>query len=84
MCVCVCVCVRVCVCACVRVCVSARSVTLHINYLMTFSSCMLCSAWARTTKRGFSLPVSGQRLIMFFGELIMSRIQNDVIAVLIL
>ena len=35
-------------------------------------------------KGGFSLPVSGQRLIMFFGELIISRIQNDVIAVLIL
>ena len=46
--------------------------------------CVTYSAWARTTKRGFSLPVSGQRLIMFFGELIMSRIQNDVIAVLIL
>ena len=30
---------------------------------------------------GFPLPVSGQRLIVFFGELIMSRIQNDVIAV---
>ena len=42
------------------------------------------SAWARNKKRGFSLPVSGQRLIMFFDELIMSRIQNDVIAVLIL
>ena len=42
------------------------------------------SAWARTTKRVFSLPVSGQMLIMFFGELIMSRIQNDVIAVWIL
>ena len=42
------------------------------------------SAWARTTKRGVSLPVSGQRLIMFFGKLIMSRTQNDVIAVWIL
>ena len=31
--------------------------------------------------KGFSLPVSGQRIIMFFVELIMSRIQNDVIAV---
>ena len=39
------------------------------------------STWARTTKRGFSLPVSGQRHILFFGELIMSRIQHDVIAV---
>ena len=41
------------------------------------------SVWARTTKRGVSLPVSGQRLIVFFGKL-MSRIQNDVIAVWIL
>ena len=42
---------------------------------------MFISAWVRTAKREFSLPVSGQRLIMFFGDLIMSRIQNDVIAV---
>ena len=42
------------------------------------------SAWARTTKRVVSLPVSGQSLIMFFGKLIMSRTQNDVIAVWIL
>ena len=33
------------------------------------------SVWARTTKRGVSLPVSGQRLIVFFGKLIMSRTQ---------
>ena len=38
---CVCVCVRACVHVCACVCVSARSVTLCINYLMTFSSCML-------------------------------------------
>ena len=43
-----------------------------------------CSVWARTTKGGVSLPVSGQRLIVFFGKLIMSRTQNDVIAVWIL
>ena len=42
------------------------------------------SVWARTTKRGVSLPVSGQRLTVFFGKLIMSRTQNDVIAVWIL
>ena len=42
------------------------------------------SVWARTTKRAVSLPVSGQRLIVFFGKLIMSRTQNDVIAVWIL
>ena len=36
-----------CVCVCTRargrvcVCVPARSVTLHINYLLTFTSCML-------------------------------------------
>ena len=42
------------------------------------------SVWARTTNRGVSLPVSGQRLIMFFGKLILSRTQNDVIAVWIL
>ena len=42
------------------------------------------SVWARTTKGGVSLPVSGQRLIVFFGKLIMSRTQNDVIAVWIL
>ena len=40
--------------------------------------------WARTTTRGVSLPVSGQRLIEFFGKPIMSRTQNDVIAVWIL
>ena len=42
------------------------------------------SVWARTTKRGVSLPVSGQRLTVFFGKLIMSRTQNDVITVWIL
>ena len=45
---------------------------------------LILSVWARTTKRGVSLPVSGQRLIVFFGKLIMSRTQNDVIAVWIL
>ena len=53
---------------------SRRGATLAIQY----------SVWARTTKRGVSLPVSGQRLIMFFGKLIMSRTHNDVIAVWIL
>ena len=33
---------------------------------------------------GFSIPVSGQRLIMFFGELIMSRIQSQVHSTLII
>ena len=46
---------------------------------------LLCSlynsVWARATKIGFSLPVSWQRLIVIFGKLIMSRIQNEVIAV---
>ena len=45
---------------------------------------MIYSVWARTTKSGVSLPVSGQRLIVFFGKLIMSRTQNYVIAVWIL
>ena len=56
----------------------------HIELCISFLNDQHYSVWARTTKRGVSLPVSGQRLIMFFGKLIMSRTHNDVIAVWIL